>query len=39
MKNYLTEFIGPFFLLLTMGPCVIGGAVAAIVFKMQNPDD
>lgn len=25
MKNYLTEFVGAFFLVLTIGLCVIGG--------------
>lgn len=32
MKNDLTESIGTFFLVLTSGPCVIGGTVAALVF-------
>ena len=29
MKNYLTEFIGTFFLVLTIGLCVIGGTTFA----------
>jgi len=42
MKNYLTEFIGTFFLVLTIGLCVIGGtdfAPLAFVFKIQNSGD
>ena len=39
MNKYLTEFIGTFFLVLTLACSVIGGAAAVLAFKFINPDD